>query len=313
MHYKRLFLVICCFALLSVFSFAHAAPSDWQASFTEHGMLYVSIQQDEGGACLRDETGMPYAPRGMAMAALSQSDWLLNAQAFDALCYDWQCDIIRISVDSAIYAADEKMLDKLEEAIALITERGMYALISWQGDMPSPLNPLNLSYGIEHGRLQSIRQQNPTYSGPQLFFSYIAATFGAQGNILYEIYDGPNVSIAENSIFVWQSELYPYYEGVINAIRLSDPAGVILLNAADGGRLLDAPIAQPMQGENILYGVTLFAGDAQDDAIFAQMEAAQQAGLALFCTQRTLAQADGITAPTSPAMTTLLPFLRKNK
>lgn len=182
---------------------------------------------------LCDSKGNPVQLKGMSTFGLQweEGNWVLNEKAFDALSYDWRCDIIRLAmyVQEDGYASHpQELLDRMEEGIKLATERGMYVIADWH--ILSPGDPCSEAYlgaGLElaekGGPFYEIARKHPEYNGPQLFFAYLSQKYGAQSNILFEVANEPNgLGNEENAAVTWSSKLKPYFENVISAIREYD-------------------------------------------------------------------------------------------
>jgi len=170
------------------------------APISEYGKLKVVANH------LCDVNGQPVQLRGMSSHGLQWYGWgdCVNETSLDALAYDWQSGIFRVSmyVDEGGYKTDpagyKAAIDTMvDEAM----ERGMYVILDWH-----ILNPGDPWENIEHARE---------------FFSYMSAKHGSKGHVLYELCNEPNG--------VSWDRIKTYAEDVIPLIRSNDPDGIIIV------------------------------------------------------------------------------------
>lgn len=165
-----------------------------------HGQLSVCGNR----LCSRDN--QPVQLRGMSTHGLQWHGWgsCITTESLDALAYDWQADIVRISlyVQEGGYETDpDGFTAQVHKIIEEVTDRGMYALVDWHTLTPG--DPMaNLDHAIT-------------------FFSDIAGRHHGKVNILYEIANEPNgVS--------WE-RIREYAGKIIPVIRNHDSEAVILV------------------------------------------------------------------------------------
>ena len=139
-------------------------PTGYVTPYEKYGTVQVATDPDTGYQQLTDATGKPVQLKGMSTFGLQWGDgnWVLNDAAFDALAYDWHCDIIRLAmyVTEGGYASDPAAgLERVEKGIQLATERGMYVLVDWH--MLSPGSPTDSQYleaGVDLPQYAEIRE-----------------------------------------------------------------------------------------------------------------------------------------------------------
>jgi len=213
---------------------------------SEYGKLKVVANH------LCDVNGQPVQLRGMSSHGLQWYGWgdCINDASLDALAYDWQSGIFRVSMyvdesgyktDPAGYKADiDTMVD---EAL----ERGMYVILDWH-----ILNPGDPWENIEPARE---------------FFSYMSAKHGGKGHVLYELCNEPN-GVA------W-SRIKTYAEDLIPLIRANDRDGIIIVGTPawssfgiSEGRDPMEMVNNPLTGtnaHNTMYAFHFYAASHKSD------------------------------------------------
>ena len=281
---------------------------------------YGELQILDGQLC--DERGNPVQLKGMSTFGMQWADgyWLLTDEAFDALAYDWECDIIRIAMyitEGGYRGSPDRVLERVEKGITLATERGMYVMIDWHVLTPGdPMHNDYLTAGLDRTGMPddfyAICEANPDWTGPQVFFAYIAQMYGAQGNILYETANEPNgLGSYANRFRTWSNKLKPYHESVIKVIREYDNNGIIICGTDSWSQYVDAPMIDPIDDANVMYAMHFYAGthdtgyepDAGAPGIEGvywlrkMIDSALTAGLAVFCTEWGTSESSGDGGP----------------
>lgn len=240
-------------------------------------MEYGVLQIKDGTLC--DEHGNAVQLRGMSTHGLQwkSGSWVLTDDAFDVLVNDWQCKIIRL----AMYVTEEGYRDnpglnlkRLEQGIELCTKRGLYAIVDWHVHQPGdPNDELYATAGLNDPDMPpeflALKNQNPEWTGAQVFFAYIAQKYGHQGNILYEPANEPSGNGKREDRFeVWSRVLKPYYDAVISVIRQFDKKGIIICGTDNWSQYVDSPITDPIKDPNVIYALHFYAGthDTADES-----------------------------------------------
>ncbi len=139
------------------------------------------------------------------------------------------------------------VLSRLEKGIELATARGLYVMVDWHVLTPGdPTDEQYLNAGLNDENMPegflALRDANPDWTGPQVFFAYIAQKYGDAGNIIYEPANEPNGLGGQDERFeVWSEKLKPYFDDVISVIRQYDEDGVILCGTDNWSQFVDAP------------------------------------------------------------------------
>ncbi|MDR2600825.1 MAG: glycoside hydrolase family 5 protein [Oscillospiraceae bacterium] len=269
--------------------------------FERYGILQILNGQ------LCDERGNPVQLKGMSSFGLQWSDgyWVLTDEAFDVLANDWECDIIRLAmyVTEGGYRDNPSLiLERVERGIELATVRGLYVMIDWHVLTPgNPNDELYLTAGLDDPNMPAefltIRDANPSWTGPQVFFAYLAQKYAHQGNVLYETANEPNRIGNFGARFdVWTNELKPYHESIIEVIREHDKAGIIICGTDNWSQFVDAPIEDPLDDPNVMYAMHFYAG-THDDWLRDITDNALNNGLAVFVTEWGASTASGDGGP----------------
>jgi|GEM_PF-293270 len=279
---------------------------------------YGTLQVLNGQLC--DQNANPVQLKGMSSFGLQWGEgyWLLTDEAFDVLANDWQCDIIRLAmyVNEGGYGSNpSRILERVELGIELAAARGLYVLVDWHVLTPGdPTDESYLTAGLDDPDMPAefikLRDENPDFTGPQVFFAYIAQKYGSLGNVLYEPANEPNRLGTHNDRFsVWSERLKPYFESVINVIREYDAAGIIICGTDNWSQYVDGPVNDPIADANTMYTMHFYAGT--HDTGYTQnadgtvgsywlremVDSALSNGLAVFCTEWGTSTASGDGGP----------------
>ena len=316
-------------------------PEGFVTSFEKHGTVQVATDDETGYQQLCDEDGKPVQLKGMSTFGLQWGDgnWVLNDAAFDALAYDWNCDIVRLAlyITEGGYVNDPAAgLARVEKGIQLATERGMYVLVDWH--ILSPGDPTDTKYldaGLDLPEYETIRAAHPEYTGPQLFFAYLSQKYGAQGNVLFETANEPNGNGNEkNAEDTWKNKLLPYHQSVVDAIReydADDAPNVVICGTDNWSQFVDAPVANPVQdpaveageaeADQIMYTFHFYAGthdtkideEKGDYWLGGKIKNALKGGIAVFCTEWGTSESTGDGGPYINYAERWLDFLEEYK
>lgn len=282
----------------------------------KYGVLKVAADNTAGGKTrmqLCDKSGKPVVLKGMSTLGLqwSDGDWMLTDEAFDALAYDWRCDVIRLAMyvcEGGYSEKPEELLVKVEKGIELATKRGLYVIVDWHILTPGdPCSKEYLTAGLNLPQYKKIREAEPEYEGPQLFFAYLAQKYASYGNILWELCNEPNGLGSEaESGRVWKEKLRPYCQRVTDAIRKygSSEHGIVICGTDNWSQFVDAPAVEPITDKmgQVMYAFHFYAGthDAgfgtdENRTLRNRIVKALNSGLAVFCTEwgTSLASGDG--------------------
>lgn len=179
---------------------------------------------------------------------------------------NWNLSVIRaamgIEPEGAYLTNPELARTQLRQVVQNAIATGVYVLIDWHDHT-----------ALEH-QAEAIA-----------FFTDIAAEFGSFPNVLYEPFNEPlNID--------WSTQVKPYHEAVLQAIRAEDPDNIVVLGTSTWSQRVDQAAADPVVGDNLMYTVHFYACDHRTF----QRNIAQQAfaaNLPLFVTEWGATPADG--------------------
>jgi endoglucanase len=207
----------------------------------KHGALKVD------GTRLVDKEGKPVLLRGMSFGWHNLWPRVYNAGAVKWLSDDWKCTIVRASMgielnDSGYLKSPASSAAKIKTVVDAAIKEGIYVIIDWH-------------------------DHNIHLKEAKAFFAEMAALYGKQPNVIYELYNEPDYE-------TWP-EVKAYSEELIKTIRAIDPENIILVGCPRWDQDIHLPAADPIKGySNLMYTVHFYAGthkqwlrDKTDEAI----------------------------------------------
>ncbi len=190
-----------------------------------------------------------------------------NAKTVEWLNSNWHSKIVRaamvVEVPGGYLGAPQSNKQKVMAVVDAAIARDMYVIIDWH------------SHHAELYQQQAIA-----------FFQEMASIYGANNNVIYEIYNEPlKVS--------WSGTIKPYAQAVIAAIREIDPDNLIVVGTPSWSQDVDAASLDPITGyNNIAYTLHFYAG-SHTQWLRDKANVALENGIALFVTEWGSVNADG--------------------
>ncbi|MGC4092691.1 MAG: glycoside hydrolase family 5 protein [Polyangiaceae bacterium] len=236
-----------------------ALPAGRTAAVARYGQLAVK------GAQLVDSKGAPVVLRGQAFGWDNWWPQYYNADVVGWLRDDWCVDVVRpamgIEPGGAYLSNPSASKGRITAVVDAAIEAGVYVIIDWHA------HNLHESEAIE-------------------FFSEMAQRYGAQPNVIYEIFNEPE-----------KDETWPqvkaYATNVIAAIRKHDPDNLVIVGSPEWDQRIDQVQADPLQGQvNVMYSVHFYAG-THKQWLRDRTQAAIDAGIPVFVTESSGAEASG--------------------
>ncbi|HEY0462849.1 MAG TPA: glycoside hydrolase family 5 protein [Polyangiaceae bacterium] len=229
-----------------------------------HGKLHVS------GTELRDEHDQKIQLRGVSSMWLNWENdgYAENLEGLKWLRNNWHVNLIRaamgIEAPGGYFDNPEKAKAQVEQIVENAISAGVYVLIDWH---------------TENANMQT--EQSVA------FFSEMAAKYAGVPNVLYETFNEPTKQ-------VWSTDLKPYHEAVVAAIRAADPdnQSVIVLGTPTWSQDVDKAAADPVAGNNLMYTLHFYACD-HGGFLVSKAKYAISKGLPLFVTEWGATKADG--------------------
>ncbi len=202
------------------------------------------------GTQLCNQYNKPIQLRGMSTHGIQWYGWenCLTESSLDALAYDWEADILRISlyVQEGGYETDPVgFTNQVSRLIEEATQRGMYALVDWH----------QLTPGDPNANLENARR----------FFTDIANQHKDKNNIIYDVCNEPNGSgVNWNRIKTYADQIIPVIRGIDNdAVVLVGTHGWATFGVSGEGNLQDV-IDNPLQFDNVMYTFHFYAKSHRD-------------------------------------------------
>jgi len=239
----------------------------------KHGQLRLE------GTQIVDESGDPIQLEGIS------TQWLNFEGSFssskDAVLWmrdHWDVELIRgamgVEETGGYLAAPGVMRDKMERVIQNAIDAGLYVIVDWHDH-----------YAHDH-EAQAVR-----------FFKEMAEKWGDYPNIIWETYNEPWGEVD------WLTQLRPYHEATVAAIRSRDPDNLIVLGNPFWSQRPNEPLravaggdagVEPaiVEGDNLMYTLHFYACTHGAD-VRANGQAALDAGLPVFVTEWGATTADG--------------------
>ncbi|MDG5814302.1 glycoside hydrolase family 5 protein [Chitinispirillales bacterium ANBcel5] len=220
---------------LLTIGFCAVSSADEKAPVERHGFLRVE------GNTVVDEHGEPTQLRGMSFFWSQWMEKYYNRHVVDWLVEDWKVTVVRAAMgvkhDETLsgYLYDRSQERLVRRVVDAAIRNGIYVIIDWH------------SY-YAHNYVEEAVE----------FFESMARRYGDHPNIIYEIYNEPKqVS--------WDEVVKPYAEQVVSAIRAIDPNNLIIVGTPHWCQRVDEAAMNPLEGENIVYGLHFYAASHKED------------------------------------------------
>ena len=241
--------VLSIFALISLSS-AHVLSND-SLIVEKHGQLRVD------GNRIVDKYGHPIALHGMCLYWSQWKGGFYNYNCVKWLRDDWKCTVVRASmgVESGGYLTNpDAEKNKIITVIDACIDLGMYVIVDWH------------DHNAQNHLSQSIS-----------FFEEIASVYHGVPNIIYEIYNEPQ-------IVSWSTVVKPYADSVVQHIRAIDSLNLIIVGTPTWSQDVDVAAGSPLLYRNIAYALHFYAA-THKQLIRNKATAALNKGAALFVSE----------------------------
>lgn len=254
-------------------------PSERTSPVARHGQLSVK------GAELLGAHGKPVVLRGQAFGWDNWWPQYYNSSVVRWLWEDWCVDVVRpamgIEPDGAYLSHPAASKQRIEAVIDGAIEAGVYVIVDWHA------HDLHQTEAVA-------------------FFSELAAKYGDQPNVIYEIVNEPE-----------KDETWPqvkeYAAAVLGAIRQHDPDNIVIVGSPEWDQRIDLVAADPLQEQtNVLYSVHFYA-DTHGDWLRKRTQAAIDAGIPVIVSESSGPQASGQGQNNYIEWKAWLDFMEKNR
>jgi endoglucanase len=180
---------------------------------------------------LSDANGLPVTLRGQGFGWDNWWPQYYNADAVGWLRDDWCVDVVRpamgIEPEGAYLANPAASKARVQAVVEAAIAKEIYVIIDWHA----------------HDRHES---------EAAAFFSEMAQAYGAQPNVIYEIFNEPDDE-------TWP-DVKAYAETVIAAIRQHDPDNIVIVGSPEWDQRIDTVAADPITSDqNVVYSLHFYA------------------------------------------------------
>ncbi|HEY3667667.1 MAG TPA: glycoside hydrolase family 5 protein [Polyangiaceae bacterium] len=227
-----------------------------------HGRLHVS------GTELRDASDEKVQLKGLSSMWLNWEDdgFAESLTGLEWLRNNWHLSVIRAAMgvepDGAYLSDPERAKAQLEQVVDNAVAAGVYVIIDWHDHHATDHQPQAVA-----------------------FFADIAAKYAGVPNVLYEPFNEPLK-------LDWSTQLKPYHEAVVAAIRRIEPDSVIILGTPNWSQDVELAAQDPLAGDNLMYTLHFYACD-HGQWLINEANAALAKGAPLFVTEWGATKADG--------------------
>jgi endoglucanase len=244
------------FKKAAIFAFVFACLCG-AANFTAtHGKLKVS------GSKILDKNNNEVVLRGMSLFWHQWTDGskFYTQSNVNSLANNWKTSLVRAALQTSDIAMARNMMDWTNAA-------GIYVIID------------NHSHDA-HNNTQAVAN----------FFKDVSAYVKQKSytHVLYELYNEP--------INTQWADIKRFAEPVIDAIRVNDPDGLIIVGTPNYSANISAARSNPLTGtraKNVLYALHFYAGEAGHSTYRIALEAAYCAGFPVFVSEWGTSPASG--------------------
>jgi endoglucanase len=254
------------------------APNARTTPVARHGQLSVR------GAQMVGASGQPAVLHGMAFGWDNWWPQYYNADVVRWLRDDWCVDVVRpamgIEPGGAYLSNPAASKQRITAVVDAAIEAGLYVIIDWHA-------------------------HNLHQAEAVAFFGEMAQKYGSKPNVIYEIFNEPE-----------KDETWPqvkdYANAVIGAIRQHDPDNLVIVGCPEWDQRIDLVAADPLKGQtNVLYAVHFYAA-THGDWLRERTQSAIDAGIPVFVTESSGAEASGRGQNNYEEWNAWLDFMAKN-
>ncbi len=220
------------------------------------------------GTQLCNEKGEPIVLRGMSSHGLQWYPQYTNAQSIRNTA-SYGANLFRVAMytgEGGYLSSPAAVKKALIAAVDAAIAADLYVIIDWH----------ILSDGDPSAHTDEA----------VAFFREMAARYGDNPAVLYEICNEPNGSVT------WEKNVKPYAITVVNAIREKAPKSVVLIGSPTWSQDIHRAAAEPVKGTNLMYTLHFYAGTHGAD-LRARIDAALKSGLPVFVSEWGTSRADG--------------------
>lgn len=221
------------------------------------------------GNQLCNQEGQPIMLKGVSSYGLQweSGSKFINYDCLKYLRDSWRINVFRLAMYTSEggYIDNSKVIETVKRGVDIALNLGIYVIIDWH--------------------ILSDNDPNIHKNEAVDFFEIMAAQYGKNPNVLYEICNEPN------GVF-WSKHIRPYAETVVNAIRKHDQNNIIIIGTSSHSRDVDIASDSPLSGNNLMYASHFYAG-SHGQSVRQQIGYARKNGCAVFVTEWGATNASG--------------------
>ncbi|MGL1900569.1 MAG: glycoside hydrolase family 5 protein [Fibrobacterales bacterium] len=199
---------------------------------TVHAKSIVEVygQLSVDGQYMVNESGDPIALPGVSLFWSGDSEQYYNRSVIDYFVDEWKVTVVRAAMDSHAYrdssdVEKQKVIDVVDACIA----RGIYVIIDWHS-----------------------HDAHEETDDAVAFFEEMATKYGEVPNVMYEIYNEPEM-------IDYGSLIKPYSDRVVSAIRAIDPDNIIHVGTSFWSQKPDEAFSNPpLPSGNQVYSLHFY-------------------------------------------------------
>lgn len=202
-----------------------------------------------GTRIVRERDGVPVALYGASTADAAAWDRDAGLDALKenlAFMARWGMNIVRLPIHPGFWrqTGPEKQLDYIRQVAAWADELGMYVIVDWHG-----------VGNVVTGQTTDNKMYQTTLEETRDFWQRVSARFRDTPNLLYDIFNEPD--------WITWPEWKHAAETIIHDIRSQGDTRIVLVGGLLKAYDLREAVADPVQAENVAYGVHPWPSKAQ--------------------------------------------------
>lgn len=210
----------------------------------KNSIAYTGWLKTEG-ANLLNEKGEPIQLRGLSSHGIQWFSEVLTYENLKELKESWNINVFRIAMYTdenadGYIAHPQQSKDEVNRIVEYAKTLDMYVIIDWH----------------------ILHDNNPqTYQKESIeFFDEMSKKYADVPNVIYEICNEPN-----GYDVIWDTNVKPYAEEVVRAIRANCPKSLIIVGTPDWCKSLKGAANNPLNYGNIAYSCHFYAGSHEGE------------------------------------------------
>ncbi len=205
--------------------------------------------------------GRPILLQGVAVGDAIMAREGKPASDYTRIARGWNANVVRLDIHPSVWKHQDRatVRKKLRFEVETALAAGLFVIIDWH-----PIGwPDGYSEPNRWGGDPDL--YDPDFQLAQSFWRAMAADYGRDGRILFELWNEP-VREADFSDNVprW-TELRPYFQRLVDLIRRAGARNVLIATGNQWAYNLRGIAEQPLRGRDIAYAWHVYAGASEND------------------------------------------------